>query len=80
MHWRMVAALLAVLLAAPAWADVGHGAHPVRAAAPLWIWIAGLGALTVIALFLIRPARRGTLMSERFRGFKIGRASCRERV
>ena len=69
MRWTMVSTLLAVLWASRAWADVGHGAHPIKAAAPLWVWVAGLGVLTLIALFLIRQARRGTLMSERFRGF-----------
>lgn len=67
--WKIVPTFLAVILAMPAWADVGHGAHPTKAAAPLWVWVVGLGALTLIVFFLIRQARSGTLMSERFRGF-----------
>jgi MFS family permease len=65
----LLATLFSIGFASFAWADVGHGAHPPKVAAPLWVWAAGLGALTLVVLFLIRQSRRGTLMSERFRGF-----------
>ena len=69
MRWRIISALLAILFAPPAWGDVGHGTHTSKVAAPLWVWAAGLAVVTLVVLFLIRQARRGTLMSERFRGF-----------
>jgi MFS family permease len=46
----------------------GHTAGD-EMAAPLWVWAVGLGALTLIVLFLILKARRGTLIGSRFMGF-----------
>jgi len=57
------------MFASVAWADVGHGAHAPKIAAPFWVWAVGLGVLALVLLILIRQARRGALMSERFRGF-----------
>lgn len=61
--------LTALLLAEVVWADVGHDAHPPKIVAPLWVWAVGLGLLTFIVLVLIRQARRGKVLRERFSGF-----------
>ena len=42
---------------------------PATGIAPLWVWFAGGIGLLAVALLLIRQARRGTLLGERFRGF-----------
>jgi MFS family permease len=57
-------------MASPVWANGGHG-HTAgeEIGAPLWVWAIGLGALTLIVLFLIFKARRGTLIGRRFMGF-----------
>ncbi len=66
----IVPGLIAVTLASPAWADVGYGPTAgARVAAPLWVWAVGLGALTVIVLFIILQVRRGALTGQRFMGF-----------
>lgn len=52
-----------------AWADVGHGAHAPTISAPLWVWILGLGLVTLIVLVLIQQARKGKLWRERLGGF-----------
>ena len=68
--WVIVSSLFTVLFASLAWADVGHDHGPAaKDAAPLWVWAVGLGVLALVVLILFRQARRGTLMSERFRGF-----------
>lgn len=70
MKKKTVISSLAIFLSAvPAWADVSHGVRGPQAMGPLWVWAVGLGALTVIVLFLIYQARRGKLMSQRFMGF-----------
>lgn len=62
--------LLTLMLAWPAWADVGHGEVPTaKMVAPLWLWAVGLGALTLIVVFFILQAKRGSLIGQRFRGF-----------
>ncbi|MFQ5540202.1 MAG: hypothetical protein ACE5FB_07345, partial [Candidatus Binatia bacterium] len=62
----MVPGWVAVTVASPVWADVGHG-HTTgdKMVAPLWVWSVGLGALSLIVLFLILRARRGTLIGQR---------------
>ena len=67
---RIVGFGLATLsFAGVVWADVGHGGHAPTISAPPWVWVLGLGLLTLIVLALIRQARQGRLLSERFRGF-----------
>ena len=69
-RWEIASSLVAVIFASVAWADVGHDhAPPAKIAAPFWVWLVGLAVLTVVILILFRQARRGALMSERFRGF-----------
>jgi MFS family permease len=48
-----------------------HGGHDDGAAfiAPLWVWLVGGAILVIVALVLIRQAKHGTLIGERFRGF-----------
>ena len=66
----IVPGMIAVTLASPAWADVGHGPTAgARVAAPLWVWAVGLGALTLVVLFIILQVRRGALTGQRFMGF-----------
>lgn len=65
----VISSLAIFLSAAPAWADVSHGARAPFMAAPWWVWAVGLGAFTLIALYLIYQARRGKLTSQRFKGF-----------
>ena len=67
--WITIFNVTALMLSSRVWADGDHGVHAPKIAAPFWVWAVGLGALAVIVLFLIYQARRGTLMSERFRGF-----------
>ena len=68
--WGMAASLVPFLFASLAWANGGHEHGPAaKVAAPLWVWAVGLGVLAIIVFIFIRQARRGTLMSERFRGF-----------
>lgn len=67
--WIAIFNVMAMMLSSRVWADGDHGAHAPKIAAPFWVWAVGLGALTLIVLILIRQARRGTLMNERFRGF-----------
>lgn len=70
MDRKTVGFILATLsVAGVVWADVGHGAHTPKVTAPLWVWIVGLGLLTLVVLALIRQARRGRLFQERFAGF-----------
>jgi len=40
-----------------------------RSHAPPWVWALGLGVLAIVVLILIRQARRGTMMRQRFAGF-----------
>ena len=65
----IVSSLVVVLSASLVWADGDHAAHAPKMAAPFWVWAVGLGVLALVVLFLFYQARRGTLMSERFRGF-----------
>ncbi|MFQ5850283.1 MAG: MFS transporter [Candidatus Binatia bacterium] len=68
--WAGVPFLLTATLTSVAWADVGHGHTPAaKMVAPLWVWAAGLGGLTLIVLFLIHQARHGSLLGGRVRGF-----------
>ncbi len=67
--WIVIFNVMAMMLSSRVWADGDHGAHAPKIAAPFWVWAVGLGALTLIVLILIRQARRGTLINERFRGF-----------
>src|SRR3989338_2743193 len=67
--WIAIFNVTALMLSSRVWADGDHGAHAPKIAAPFWVWAVGLGALTLIVLILIRQARRGTLINERFRGF-----------
>ncbi len=68
-RWRIFSSLVFLLASSQAWADVGHGAHAPKIAAPLWVWGVGLGVLALVVLILVRQAKRGTLIGERFRGF-----------
>ena len=61
--------LSALLLSSLAWADGDHGAHAPRGTGPLWVWGLGAAVLLVVAVVLIRQAKRGTLIGERFSGF-----------
>lgn len=68
-RWKL-ASLLILTQTSVVWANGGPGEAPAgEIAAPLWVWAVGLGALTVIVLFLIYKARRGRLFGERFMGF-----------
>src|SRR5688572_5174033 len=60
--------MISLLLSFRVWA---HGGHDDGAAliAPLWVWLVGGAILVIIALVLIRQAKKGTLIGERFRGF-----------
>lgn len=68
-RWGIALNLIAFIPIGVAWADGDHGAHAPKIVAPWWVWMVGLGALTLILLFLFYQARRGTLIGERFRGF-----------
>src|SRR3990167_2633615 len=67
--WITIFNVTALMLSSRVWANGDHGAQAPKIAAPFWVWAVGLSALTLIVLFLIYQARRGTLLSERFRGF-----------
>ena len=70
MKGKEIASGLAVLLSASiAWADGDHGAPAPKISAPWWVWGVGLAVLTLVVLFLFYQAKRGRLLSERFRGF-----------
>ena len=67
-RWGMAAGLASLLFTSLAWANGGHEHGPAaKVAAPLWVWAVGLGVLAIVVFIFIRQARRGTLMSERFR-------------
>jgi len=69
-RWGMAAGLASLLFTSLAWANGGHEHGPAaKVAAPLWVWAVGLGVLAIVVFIFIRQARRGTLMSERFKGF-----------
>lgn len=67
--WAIISSLVAILVASFAWADVGHGAHAPKIAAPWWVWAIGLGLLAGVVFVLIRRAGAGALSAQRFRGF-----------
>ena len=69
-RWGMAAGLASLLFTSLAWANGGHEHGPAaKVAAPLWVWAVGLGVMAIVVFIFIRQARRGTLMSERFKGF-----------
>ena len=64
-----IIALCSILLSSLAWAHGEHDPNAPRFAAPFWIWLVGGALLLVIVFVLVRQARKGTLIGERFSGF-----------
>lgn len=60
---------LLLLLSSLAWAHGEHDPSATRFAAPLWVWLVAGALLLVITFVLVRQARKGTLIGERFRRF-----------
>lgn len=58
-----------LLLSSLAWAHSDHDDGGTASVAPLWVWVVGGVALLAVGFWLVRQARRGTLLGERFRGF-----------
>lgn len=70
MRGRLYAATLSLLFASSlVWAHGEHEADAPKGSGPLWAWGLGAAVLVVVAVILIRQARRGTLLGERFSGF-----------
>ncbi len=68
-RWLQAAVLSVLCFSSLAWADGDHGASAPRGAGPLWVWGLGGVILLAVAVVLIRQAKRGTLIGERFSGF-----------
>ncbi|MDZ4342904.1 MAG: hypothetical protein U1E51_10770, partial [Candidatus Binatia bacterium] len=68
-RWLQAAVLSVLCFSSLAWADGDHGTHAPKGAGPLWVWGLGGVVLLVVAVVLIRQAKRGTLIGDRFRGF-----------
>ncbi|PYO28817.1 MAG: hypothetical protein DMD86_15725, partial [Candidatus Rokuibacteriota bacterium] len=65
-----VAAAGLLARAAPVGGDGGHGHGPEESAgAPLAVWLVGIGLAILVAVLLLRQARRGGEYLRRVRGF-----------
>src|SRR5262245_8100436 len=62
-------ALSSLLLSSHAWAHGEHDPNASKFIAPVWVWLVGGALLLVIIFVLLRQARKGTLIGERFSGF-----------
>ncbi len=68
-HWANTIGLCSLLLSSLAWAHGENDASGAKLAAPLWVWLVGGAVLLVIAFVLVRQAKNGRLIGERFSGF-----------
>jgi hypothetical protein len=59
-------------LAATAWGDVGHAHGPDEGArAPLAVWLVGIGLTILVAVLVVRQARRRGEYVRRVLGFSL---------
>lgn len=58
-----------LLTASFAWAHGEHEPAGLAGIVPLWVWLAGGALLLTVAALLVRQAKRGRLIGERFQGF-----------
>ncbi len=61
--------LVFLLVSSIAWAHGEHEAGGLKGIAPLWVWLVGGALVLVVAAVLVRQAKRGRLIGERFSGF-----------
>src|SRR5262245_1879440 len=70
MSYRLnIIILISLLYSSLVWAHGEHEAGGLKGIAPLWVWLVGGTLLLGVAFFLVRQARKGTLIGARFRGF-----------
>jgi MFS family permease len=58
-----------LLISSAAWAHGDHDPNAPGFAAPFWVWLIAGALLLAIACAMIRQARKGVLLGERFSGF-----------
>jgi hypothetical protein len=68
-RWVNTIALCFLLTSSLAWAHGEHDPNALRFAAPLWVWLVAGALLLAITFVLVRQAKKGTLIGERFGGF-----------
>jgi hypothetical protein len=69
-RWMILASVASIGFASLAWANGGHDHAPaVKPGAPAWVWALGLGIVAIIVVVLVRQAKHGTPLSQRFGGF-----------
>jgi MFS family permease len=68
-HGVRMIGLTSLLVSSFVWAHGDHEASVPKSDAPWWVWAAGGAVLLVVSVVLIRQAKQGTLIGERFRGF-----------
>ena len=68
-HRIITIALCSLLLSSHAWAHGEHDPNAPTFAAPFWVWLIAGALLLLISFALVRQAKKGSFLGERFSGF-----------